>query len=407
MPYHATNQMHDGQISRRSTVAVALALGVALSTGCGTPSAAVGDPSGAVETGPPNIVWIVSDGLRAPFTDHVAAVADAGVSFTHFATDGAGSLSHRSALLTGVPPATLGLGADGFTTPPPAGVKVLPLELRNAGYYTSRAGPAVHNLSVRSVADAEGSPFAQPGLLGAWDAAGREADWRGRLVDWESPCTVSFGCGAVGVDRSRPFFALFNVAAGDSAAIDREIGAILATLEEDGLADETAVFIVGLDVERGFVIARRPGDRDAGTTRDDRVSIIDLAPTTLALAGVPVSAHMTGRVLFDTGAPAEPTKGQMDAAPSSGWRAPDAGSPPAAATPAGYPTGGLFHVAPRVKLSCDTEGSTIVYTTEREAPFYWRLYTGPFRMRFWTLRFQCGRLGFRNSDIVAYDFDIE
>ena len=287
---------------------------------------------------------------------------------------------------------------------------VLPLELRRAGYYTSRAGRAGHNLSVAGVAD-EGPPFAQPGLLGAWDAAGREADWRGRLVDWESPCTVSFGCGAVGVDRSRPFFALFNVAAHDSAAIDREVGAILATLDEDGLADETAVFIVGLglEVERGFVIARRPGDRDAGTTRDDRASIIDLAPTTLALAGVPVPAHMTGRVLFDTGVPAEPTTGQVvaDAAPSTGWRAPDAVSPPGAATPAGYPTGGLFHVAPRVQLSCDTEGSTIVYTTEREAPFYWRLYTGPFRMRFWTLRFQCGRLGYRNSDIVTYDFDIE
>ena len=29
-------------------------------------------------------------------------------------------------------------------------------------------------------------------------------------------------------------------------------------------------------------------------------------------------------------------------------------------------------------------------------------------MRFWTLRFQCGRLGYRNSvHIVTFDFDIE
>ncbi|MCY4078109.1 MAG: hypothetical protein OXH04_22070, partial [Acidobacteria bacterium] len=80
---------------------------------------------------------------------------------------------------------------------------------------------------------------------------------------------------------------------------------------------------------------------------------------------------------------------------------------PVASTPAGYPTGGLFHVAPRVELWCDTEGSTIVYTTEREAPFYWRLYTGPFRMRFWTLRAQCGRLGYRDSEVLRYEFDIE
>ena len=69
--------------------------------------------------------------------------------------------------------------------------------------------------------------------------------------------------------------------------------------------------------------------------------------------------------------------------------------------------GGVFHVAPRVELSCETEDGTIIYTTERVAPFHWRLHTGPFRMRFWTLRFQCGRLGYRDSDVVTYNFDIE
>ena len=80
---------------------------------------------------------------------------------------------------------------------------------------------------------------------------------------------------------------------------------------------------------------------------------------------------------------------------------------PTTATPTGYPAGGLFHVAPRIELSCETPGSTIVYTTERVPPFYWRLYRGPFRMRFWELRVQCGRLGYENSDVVMYEFDIE
>ena len=83
------------------------------------------------------------------------------------------------------------------------------------------------------------------------------------------------------------------------------------------------------------------------------------------------------------------------------------GMPPTAVTPGEYPTGGLFHLSPQVELWCDTGGSTITYATEREAPFYWRLYTGPFRMRFWTLRFQCGRLGYRDRTVVTYDFDIE
>lgn len=395
----------------RGIAAIGLALAVATSTGCGSPSVGVGEAPQATDAAPPNIIWIVSDGLRAPFAGHVAALADAGTSFTNLAIGPSGSRSEHSALLTGVSPATLGLTDDGLSAPPPHGVAVLPLELRRAGYYTSRSGRARHNLSVGVGDEAHGSGVGLPGLLGAWDAAGYDAHWRGRLVDWESPCTVSFGCGAFGVDRSRPFFALFNLSASDSESIDREIGTILAALEEDGLANDTAVFVVGLDAERGFVIARRPGARDAGTTRDDQVSVADLAPTTLGLAGEPIPAHMTGRVLFGAGGPAAPKPrhpvavAAADASPA--WRAPEAGRPPAVAIPAGYPTGGLFHVAPRVELSCDTEGATLVYTTEREAPFYWRLYTGPFRMRFWTLRFQCGRLGFRNSEVVTYDFDIE
>ena len=153
---------------------------------------------------------------------------------------------------------------------------------------------------------------------------------------------------------------------------------------------------------------RGPGGIEAGTTRDEPVSVIDLAPTALALAGVPVPAQMQGRVVLgpNTAAPATddtlmPTStGKVRATARSE-------APPTAATPAGYPTGGLFHVAPRVELSCETEGATIIYTTELVEPFHWRLYQGPFRMRFWTLRARCGRLGYRDSDVVTYDFDIE
>jgi len=104
-------------------------------------------------------------------------------------------------------------------------------------------------------------------------------------------------------------------------------------------------------------------------------------------------AYMEGRTLVDPDRNARPaafeattTRGpeRVPAVGASPRVAPHA---PVAATPGGYPTGGLFHVAPRVELRCDTEGSTIVYTTEREAPFYWRLYTGPFRMRPWTVTF--------------------
>ena len=37
----------------------------------------------------------------------------------------------------------------------------------------------------------------------------------------------------------------------------------------------------------------------------------------------------------------------------------------------------------------------------------WKLYTGPFRIVDWQLRFRCGRLGYHDSETVKYDFDVE
>ena len=83
------------------------------------------------------------------------------------------------------------------------------------------------------------------------------------------------------------------------------------------------------------------------------------------------------------------------------------GAYPTAARPESYPRGGLFHVAPRVTITCATEGSTIEYTTDRGDELRWTLYTSPFRLVDWKLRFRCGRLGYHDSEIVQYDFNVE
>ena len=129
----------------------------------------------------------------------------------------------------------------------------------------------------------------------------------------------------------------------------------------------------------------------------------------LALAEVAVPPYMDGQPVGDSlmSAYSKQSSKELGISPKvtpSTW--PDA-HPPTAAVPEAYPQGGLFHVAPRVELSCATEGATIIYTTERMDPFYWRLYKGPFRMRFWTLRAKCGRLGYLDSNVSTYDFDIE
>ena len=352
------------------------------------------------------------------------------------AADASDAASLRAALLTGVSPATLGIDAatGRLAAPPPPGVTVLPEQLRRAGYYTSRAGPPRHNLhnptsdharpvrvvhvdgGVHDAARARSVPAAdleQPGLLGAWDAAGPAADWRGREKDWESPCTVSFGCGGARSPGPRPFFVLFNLAAGDD--VEGSVERVVEALADDELLEETVVFLVGASGSTPTVGVRWPASSAAALESDAPVSLLDLAPTAVALAGLPAPAHMEGRALIGMEgnppppgpAAAAPAKQGATRAAGVGASGPIPAEAPVAATPGGYPTGGLFHVAPRVDLGCATEGSTIVYTTEVEEPFYWRLYTGPFRMRFWTLRFQCGRLGYRDSDIVTYDFDIE
>jgi uncharacterized sulfatase len=96
-------------------------------------------------------------------------------------------------------------------------------------------------------------------------------------------------------------------------AMDAWVGGILDELEEDGLTDDTLVVFwsdhgasfprakrwaseAGLRVP---LIARWPGRLDAGVARPEVVQLLDLAPTMLEAAGLPVPDHMHGRVLFD------------------------------------------------------------------------------------------------------------
>lgn len=451
-----------GSARRRGRVA-AVSAGAALVLGaaCSGGSGGSGPDRADARAGPraptrPNVVWIVADAVGASDFKGLAGARTAVAALSAVTSRPAAA---RAVLLTGARPATLGLDetTGRLAAPPPAGVTLLPERLRRAGYYTSRAGPPRHELAsgggepvevvrvdggVHAAARARPVPaaaLAQPGLLGAWDAAGPGADWRGRDKDWESPCTVSFGCGGARSPGARPFFALFNVdagGAGEGQALDEQVARVVEALAADELLEDTAVFLIGASGPAPAAAVRWPAGVAAAGEPDVPVSLLDFAPTALALAGAPVPAYMEGRVLAGSGrqvpragpapaaaAPAAPAQRGTGmhpggpAQPGAGagadpgtdpvFPAPTPGAPPVAATPSGYPTGGLFHVAPRVELRCATEGSAVVYTTEREAPFYWRLYTGPFRMRFWTLRFQCGRLGYRDSDVVTHDFDIE
>ena len=93
---------------------------------------------------------------------------------------------------------------------------------------------------------------------------------------------------------------------------DIEIGAILKRLEDEGIADSTVVFFWtdhGVSHARGKqflyeegirvpLIVRYPGNKHAGEVRTDLVTHIDIAASSLALAGIDIPKHIQGIDLF-------------------------------------------------------------------------------------------------------------
>ena len=94
--------------------------------------------------------------------------------------------------------------------------------------------------------------------------------------------------------------------------VDREVGEIIARLKEAGVYDNTLIAFItdhGVSHVRGKqflyeegiripMIVRFPDRRLAGQVRDDLALHIDLAPVSLAFAGIPVPVHLQGRDLF-------------------------------------------------------------------------------------------------------------
>ena len=93
---------------------------------------------------------------------------------------------------------------------------------------------------------------------------------------------------------------------------DRKVGEVLKRLDDDGLTENTIVFIIS-DHGRAHIrdkqflydggtrvpcIVRWPGHIDAGVVKDDLVSGLDFAPTALSLAGLDVPAVMEGNVFL-------------------------------------------------------------------------------------------------------------
>ncbi len=272
----------------------------------------------------PNILWISCEDMcpdmgcygdayaRTPHLDRLAAQ---GARFDRAFAVTPVCAPCRSAIITAMYPSTIGSHHMRSSAVPPPYVKCFTEYLRAAGYWCTNDAKTDYNF---------------PAPLTAWDECRKGADWRGRAPDepffavinleetHESQCWPIDG--QLDHDPARavlpPYYPDTPTVRRNWARyydqvtrMDAHVGRILRRLEDDGLADATVVFFWA-DHGRGLTRAKRwvydsglhvpllvrwPGRIAPGSARDDLVSLLDLGPTVLSLAGLQVPAHMQGR----------------------------------------------------------------------------------------------------------------
>ena len=272
-------------------------------------------------------VWPGAEYARTPNLDQLAAE---GVRFDNAFTVAPVCAPSRSAIITGMFPTAIGTMHMRSHAVPPPEVHCFPEYLRAAGYHCTNFFTDYQ--------------FKTP--VTVWDENSPQAHWRNR-PDPAQPFFSVF-CGMmthesqidVGDEQHRqstgsltpaerhdpsaaplppyypdtPVFRQAWARYSDTiTAMDHWAGDLLRQLEEDGLADNTLV-VFWSDHGRGFprakrwpyesglhvpLIVRWPSKIAPGTVRTELVYLMDLAPTMLTAAGLPVPDHMHARPLFD------------------------------------------------------------------------------------------------------------
>ncbi len=289
----------------------------------------------------PNILWITCEDMSANLpmygdstiqTPHLSKFAQQAVKYTRMYSVAGVCAPSRSGIITGMYPPAIGTqhmrtGTGGEKDPSipsyqavtPAEVKAFPEYLRAAGYYCTNNQKTDYQI---------GEPFT------VWDDCSKDAHWRNR-------------------PKNKPFFAVFNINETHESMIwrnaklplrvdpkaiklppyypesdiirkdiaryydnimlmDSIAGSILKQLEDDGLAENTIVFFFSDHgaalpwykrevYERGLHVpfmVRFPDGQLAKTTDNQLLSFMDLAPTVLSLANVPLPKHFNGQAFL-------------------------------------------------------------------------------------------------------------
>lgn len=287
------------------------------------------------------------EGIQTPNIDRLA---EEGIRYTNaYSTVGVCAPS-RSSIITGVYPVRLGthnmrtgnhykyLGIDGETYPsyrklygkrgrnipyysavPDAGVKCFTEYLRSAGYYCTNNQKCDYQFYPPFTAWDENGNKANyanvPDGMPFFSVFNHEVTHESRLwMKAEDPLLTDPG--EVNVPA---YFPDLPIVRKDIARkysnieeLDAQIGERLKQLEEEGLLDKTIIVFwsdhggpllrqkraVGNSGLHVPLIVRFPDKRMAGTINTDLVSLMDLGPTMLSLAGIKPPEHMDGKAFL-------------------------------------------------------------------------------------------------------------
>lgn len=286
----------------------------------------------------PNILWISAEDLSPDLGCYGDSYAATPV-LDRFATESQRydraftvygvCAPSRSSIITGQYPTAIGTGHMRSKGVPPPETRCFTEYLREAGYYCTNNVKTDYN-------------FDPPAT--AWDESSNRAHWRNRPAGMPFFSVMNFTICHESQARPTPEQHVKNTARLTPAqrhdparavlppyypdtpvvrdnwakyhdtvsAMDHLVGDVLKQLEEDGLAKNTIVFFWG-DHGRGLTRAKRwiydsgihvpllvrwPGQLKPGSATKRLVSLMDLGPTVLSVAGIPTPKQMHGRAFL-------------------------------------------------------------------------------------------------------------
>ena len=281
----------------------------------------------------PNVLLIILEdwgpylgcyGEKVMYTPHLDQLAAEGIRYNHCFTSAPVCSTGRSSLMTGMSQYTIHCEqhrtSDKQKLPP--GVKSLPEIFRDAGYFTALGcGYSTKidlNFDFPTAAIYLGKDWNQrkPGqpFFAHLTLIGTHRPWHGdpnRPID---PAKVVLPPWYPDTPLTRKDWAMGLESAQVS---DQLMGQLLARLRSEGLYENTAIVITadhGVALPRGKqflydeglripLIIHWPAGAQRGAVHDELVSNVDIVPTILGLAGLPLPKSLQGRNLLDPASP--------------------------------------------------------------------------------------------------------